>query len=377
MSLYDDRLNRVRAAMNFQAVDKIPFLSGGPAAMAAYEGVRLKDYCDDMELCCTTNIKFCQDFNVDGCQASIYSPHILPALWLSDVKAPGYNGLGDNELWQVEEAERMTQDDYDKILEEGFPKWQADFLQKFFPGETEKAQPYFDYLPTAEKRFKEEGIPSLVNAIFESPFEQLCGARSLITFLTEDIMDPDMEDTILDVFDHMHKLNMENYEKQCKSGNLLGVWVGGWRGTPSMLSPAMFEKYSWKYMRDYIDLCVQYHVIPICHLDSDWTLGMKYFNEFPKHSVIAALDGKTDMRKAREAVGDNVCLMGDVPAEMLAFSTPEKVYEYCMNLIKDVGPTGYIMCSGCDIPFNANFDCVRQMQRSVEDYGPAEPKKTE
>ena len=47
----------------------------------------------------------------------------------------------------------------------------------------------------------------------------------------------------------------------------------------------------------------------------------------------------------------------------------EDVYDYCCKLIREVGPKGYIMCSGCDVPFNANFENVRQMQKAVEDYG--------
>jgi hypothetical protein len=32
--------------------------------MGAYKGVILKDYVNDMEVNCSTNIVFCQDFNI-------------------------------------------------------------------------------------------------------------------------------------------------------------------------------------------------------------------------------------------------------------------------------------------------------------------------
>ena len=104
MGLYEERLERVKAAIKFEPVDKVPFLSGGPAAMAAYEGVVLKDYINDMELNCKTNIDFCNDFNVDGTQAPIFTPRLLCALWLSEVRVSGDGIVPDNELWQIEES---------------------------------------------------------------------------------------------------------------------------------------------------------------------------------------------------------------------------------------------------------------------------------
>ena len=80
-----------------------------------------------------------------------------------------------------------------------------------------------------------------------------------------------------------------------------------------------------------------------------------------------ALDGKTDIYAAKEIVGDMMCIMGDVPAEMLAFGTPEQVYNYSINLIKNIGPTGFILCSGCDIPFNAQYENVLAMKRAIDD----------
>lgn len=368
MGLYEERLERVKAAVRLEQVDKIPILSGGPAAMAAYEKVILKDYINDMELNCSTNIEFINDFNMDGTQAPIFSPRILYGLWFSEVRAPGDGVVPDNELWQVEESERMTQEDYDKILEMGFGAWSEAFLKEQYGDAPNAAASYFAYYPTALKRFYEAGIPSFVDNTFASPLEQICGARSLEAFVMDDLMD--IPEKVTEAFDHIHKYNMERYENSIKDPATRpnGVWIGGWRGTPSMLSPNMFQQFSWKYMKEYIDLCIQYDVIPLCHLDSNWDLGLSNFLELPPKKMIISFDGATDIFKAKKILGEHSCLMGDVRAEMLAFSKTEDVYNYCMKLVKEVGPTGYIMCSGCDVPFNANFDNVRQMQKSVENY---------
>ena len=62
------------------------------------------------------------------------------------------------------------------------------------------------------------------------------------------------------------------------------------------------------------------------------------------------------------------CIMGDVPAELLAFNKPQDTYDYVTGLLRDVGPTGYICCSGCDIPYNTKMDNVQQMSKAIADF---------
>ena len=74
-----------------------------------------------------------------------------------------------------------------------------------------------------------------------------------------------------------------------------------------------------------------------------------------------ALDGESDIFKAKEILGDHMCIMGDVPASMLYLDTPDIVYDYCSKLIRKLGPTGFILQSGCDIPANAKLENVKAM----------------
>ncbi len=59
--------------------------------------------------------------------------------------------------------------------------------------------------------------------------------------------------------------------------------------------------------------------------------------------------------------------MGDVPASMFAFGTPEDVYKYCQKLINEIGPDGLILQSGCDIPANAKLENVQAMVSAAKD----------
>ena len=74
-----------------------------------------------------------------------------------------------------------------------------------------------------------------------------------------------------------------------------------------------------------------------------------------------ATDGTTDLFKAKEVLGDHMCLMGDVPPNMLCLDSPEQVYTYCRKLIRELGPSGFILQSGCDIPPDAKLSNVQAM----------------
>lgn len=57
--------------------------------------------------------------------------------------------------------------------------------------------------------------------------------------------------------------------------------------------------------------------------------------------------------------------MGDVPASMLYMKTPDNVYEYSRKLVRELGPEGFILQSGCDIPTNAKLENVKAMVAAV------------
>ncbi len=366
MSIYAERLARIQAAIALEPVDKIPVISGLAACAAPMTNTKVSDFLKDMELNCTCNIKATDMLgNVDGVQTTLASPEGLPTLWLSNIGVPGED-IEDNQLWQVIEKELVTQEDYDLILRDGFGPWYETFMKEKLRDPRKRMESLVAYDPTAKKRFEEAGYVVIKNGSLLTPFEMLCGGRSLEAFLVDDLMD--IPEKVDEVFAVIHQYNMDRYTKLFESpAKPFGVWVGGWRGTPETLNPAMFQRFSWKYYRELVDLCIQYNVVPILHLDACWNLGLSNFRDIPAKKAIMALDGKTDIHLAKEVVGDTMCIMGDVPAAMLAFSKPQEVYDYTMNLIKTVGPTGYMICSGCDIPFNGKVENMQMMAKAADD----------
>lgn len=368
MSSFNERLERVLATVHLEDTDRVPFLASGSAVNAALTGLPLSQYCSSMRTQLEANLKGIQMYSdPDGIQFPLLQPDLLTTCWLGKMEVPGRD-IGDNELWQMREKEVVKQEDYDTILEEGFESWYIKMLRERLGNPIQYCGEFFEFMGPAIGTFAEAGYPCFAGGSFYTPFEMFCGGRSLYNFFSEDLLE--IPEKVEEVFKLVQEFNMKYWNAQLANPETrpLAVWIGGWRGTPDLLSPAMFERFAWKYMRELIDMTLSYGVIPLMHLDSDWTLGLEYFKELPKGKCILSFDGKTDIFKAKEVVGDHCCIMGDVPASLLSFGKPEEVDAYCKKLITELGPNGYIMSSGCDAPFNSKLENLKIMADSVYKY---------
>ena len=77
-----------------------------------------------------------------------------------------------------------------------------------------------------------------------------------------------------------------------------------------------------------------------------------------------------DLFKAKEILGDVVCLRDNVPPSLLNTGTPDDVDEYCKKLIQMVGRGGgFILDGAIGIPDEALLENVVAMAESVKKYG--------
>jgi uroporphyrinogen-III decarboxylase len=294
----------------------------------------------------------------DGIDYGSYSPYSLAYGWMSKVKVPGVE-LPDDAMYQVVEAELMKIEDYDRILHQGWRDFYRLFMRERVlddvpAGRLPPGQPSMDVGGT----WAAQGIPVLSGGTVSLPFELLCGARSLNSFFV-DLMT--MPDKVQEVMDTMMPHLVNHICKRAKAEGFPAVWIGGWRAASNMISPALWERFVWPYFEKAVNEVVNSGLIALLHLDSDWTRDLAFFRSLPKAKCILATDGQTDLFKAKKILSGHMCLMGDVPATMLAFDTTDEVYEYSVKLIKELGPEGFILHSGCDIPMDAKLPNVQAM----------------
>lgn len=349
-SLVKERLTRIHNAVAFREIDRVPVVLEYGAFAARVTGTPLPEYLLDLGRSVAVMMaaydRVAEVAAADAINYGCFSPYALCRLWLSKVKVPGVD-LSDDASYQVIERASMTPGDYDTILKIGWPRFHDRFVRETLLGEVPP-----EVLPENQDRvdvagsWAEIGVPVLSGGDIAPPFEFLCGGRSLPHFFSDLIDIPEkVEQVMATMMPHL----------------VPAVWIGGWRTAPDLLSPGMWERFVWRYLRRLILEVLEEGLIPILHLDSRWDRELHRFRTLPAGKIVMALDGETDIFRAREILGGHVCLMGDVPAAMLAFETPESVYDYSLRLVKEIGPHGFILQSGCDIPENARLENVQAM----------------
>ena len=358
-ALLQERLARIDKAIALQKPDRTPVVLLYALFAANVTGQPFPEFCGSVAKSAESMIQayeLCGD--ADGTDYLGFATYGLCFLWMSKVKVPGKD-LSDNVVYQVAEAELMKEKDYDVILSKGWLEFFTEFMQTRVLDDVDPAQLPENQPFDAKSVCDPLGIPVLTpGGPISNPFEMLCGARSMTKFIHDLFTMPDKVEAVMDlIVPHCAAQSVQ----LAVEGGYRGVWAGGWRSASATLSPKLWDRFVWPYYRRIINEIIEAGIVPIFHLDSDWTRDLGRFREFPKGKCIMATDGMTDIFKAKEILGDHMCLMGDVPAAKFSMGTPDDVYNYCMKLINGLGPKGFILHSGCDIPANAKLENVKAM----------------
>ena len=362
-ALYNTRLNRILDAVALRRPDRVPVVLEYSGFAAYVTGTPMAQFLRSPLNALETMIEAYHLIGQgDAINYGTFWPYGLCSDYMAKVRVPGVD-LAEDEMWQVVESERMQRKDYDRILKLGWPVFFEEYMQtRIFDDVPAEYLP--PNLPRLDVRgaWREIGVPVLSGGDVTTPYELLCGARSLPAFAADLIEIPDKVETVMNAI--VPHLASGSIAKALKKGYPL-VWVGGWQGAPCLLSPTMWNRFVWPYMHRLVEEVVSSGLIALLHLDSNWTRELTRFLELPKGRCIIALDGETDIFKAKEVLGDHLCIMGDVSAAMMYLDEPESVQAYCQKLIREIGPSGFILQSGCDIPANAKLENVKAMVAAV------------
>ncbi|HLA29204.1 MAG TPA: uroporphyrinogen decarboxylase family protein [Syntrophales bacterium] len=369
-ALYQDRLNRIQKTINYERVAQIPIVFMGIAFAPRYMGLPMSKFCVDEEAAVQVTLDTVNKIGeIDGIN---YLPggriHIvLSSIWLSKTNIPGRE-LPEGSLWQVVEKEVMTPGDYDFIVEHG---WQA-FLGQHMPKVVDMEEFHaamgwiMQNMPAVAQRFRENGYVILSGGATTIPFEYFCGGRSMSKFFLDLYRMPDRVQAAMDVI--VPEMISAGIGAAKLSGSI-GVWVGGWRAASAMVAPKIWNRMVWPYYQQIVGALVAEGIVPIFHWDQDWTRDLHRLKELPAKKCILNLDGMTDIRMAKEILDGHMAIMGDVPASLFAAGTPDDIYNYVRDLVRDVGPEGLLLCPGCDAPINTKPENMEAFVAAGREFG--------
>ncbi|MCL4552312.1 MAG: hypothetical protein M1305_01975 [Candidatus Marsarchaeota archaeon] len=369
-SLYQERAARIEKAINLEPVDRIPVVFAGDAFAPRYMGLSLAQYCADPEAALQVALRTMERLgDLDGAN-QISCGRIglgLSSLWLSHVAVPGRE-LPEDSLWQVQEAEVMSVEDYDFIIDKGWPAFLTSYLPKVLDvAELEENEAWV----AANARRCVESARELGYAVVSfggtsTPFEFLSGGRSMQQFFLDLHRRPDRVQAAMDI------MMPEIIEAAIAEGRLSGVpriWVGGWRAASSILAPRLWDKLVFPYLYQIVTALSEHGIISVLHLDQDWTRDLARLRELPAKKCILNIDGMTDIRKAKQVLGDHMAIMGDVPAALFSAGTPKGIRKYVQDLVRDIGPVGLILCPGCDAPVDTKPENMEVFVAAGREFG--------
>lgn len=376
-------IERVRAEIALQRADRIPVAPQIVTHAQTVSGIPLGKLFQDpvlMNQAIERSLEVYGDYDI--------IPHSLTLLvqymrLVNPFKAkiPGRNGWPEDREPQVLDEEILMEEDYDIIAREGFlrrilhllhegklggssiARWKIGFVLQGLP------RPFFTPVALRFSARQFRAITPLLQRWWQErqkwvysgaqtipPFEALMILRSVTKGMIDLMERPEK------VLAATKVIVRESLEKTLNETRTTGIptsMIGGAHASNTYISPRMYSRFDLPFTLEVVNGLVEAGITPVLHYDSNWIHNLPLMREFPAKKCILHLDGFTDIRKAKEAVGDRMAIMGDVPPQLMTQGTKDQVATYCRELIRDVGRTGgFILACGCECPVNARAENV-------------------
>jgi uroporphyrinogen-III decarboxylase len=175
-------------------------------------------------------------------------------------------------------------------------------------------------------------------------------------------------DKLLEACEILLPMMIERATSGAKRSGNPRVFMPLHRGSEGFMSLKQFETFYWPTLKRLVWALADEGLTPCPHFEGDYTSRLEYLLELPRGKVEGQFD-QTDMVRAKQVLGNHLCIRGNVPSSLLQVSTPQEVRDYCKKLIDDVGKGGgFIMSPGSSID-EATPENVRAMVDFTKEYG--------
>ena len=351
--LYAERVERIRTTIKIEEPDRVPVLSMIETWAASYAGITIQELVYDYESLITAFEKTMEDFEWD-----IINPP------LGTRPAPVYEVLGSEEFFfagksvdsqsslQHPEAENMTPDEYPEFIadpykfmvEKHLPRRYKE-LNKPYPRNNlalaKGAMLFTQYLGTMGTAYQKwadvYGMPIMTGGFTLMPMD-----------VVEDYF-RGFKGISLDI-----KRHPDEVKAACEALTPLMIRLAqvSFAGPPAdfpaifiplhiatYLRPRDFEAFYWPSFKKVIDYLTGAGYTPFLFMEGNWEPYFDYLKHLPKGKIIGLMEN-VDMKKTKDAIGDTLCLAGNLPLSLLNYGSKEEVIEYAKKLIDDVAPGG-------------------------------------
>jgi hypothetical protein len=407
--LYKERVDRQLKATLCEKPDRVPVSIPIGSYPAYYAGYNFKTMMYDYKAAVEAWRKFMWDFYEDmdsyGGPGMVFSGKVFDILDYHQYSWPGH-GVGDEATtYQFNEKQYMSTDEYDKFLDDpgdfGFrvltPRTiGAAEAWKYFPPMTningmpmvtvypfmrpEVRESFKKYIAAGEELEKqmkefmpfhqeclEAGFPGMRGGMGSAPFDFIADNFRGTAGVAIDMYR--CPEKLLEAVNMMTEIHIKRLIESMNAMNGISVGFPLHKGDDKFMSRKQFEKFYWPGLKKVIDALIAEGIMVNLFAEGSHEQRLDYYNDFPKGWVTWMFD-RTDMAKAKKAVGDKCCITGNVPASLMIAGTPKQVKECCRKLIEDCAPGGgYVLAGGCSATETKNPDNFRMFMEAAIEYG--------
>ncbi|WP_411679107.1 uroporphyrinogen decarboxylase family protein [Clostridium thailandense] len=359
-NLYQERINRILKAVNLEKPDRVPIVFNGEPFCGRIKDVKLSEFCFNPMYACEKAFEGFKSLrDIDSVEQIGQYPPILGSFFLSDMKLPGRE-LKENDIWQIDEKGIMTVKDYDTIIDKGWNYFLNDcFINRLNADVYDDLKKAGEYSSKVLKMYADAGVVHFGSSFgVQVPLDSFFPGRLINNMIKDLFRMPDKVEAAMKVamIDIVAVLR-----EQIRTTKPIAVFLGGARVSSAFTSKKIFNRFVMPYLEELLQVIVDEGSLALLHFDGDWNNDFEHLRKLPKAKCVLALDGGSDIYKAKEILGDHMCIMGDVPPGLLTLGTPDEVYNYCTKLINEIGPSGFMLAAGCVVPVNAKVENVKAM----------------
>ena len=403
---YRARVTRFVKAISLEEPDRVPVMLPEGYFPAFYAGGNLKKVMYDYDELKRAWLKFLHEFDLDHYEGPglVLPGRAMENTGVKSLAWPGYGLPDDNPTHQFVEGEYMKADEYDAFIRDP-----SDFYLRTLLPRTVGALEPFKMLSQLTPMvgipifyFIQYGRPDIQQALralldagseamkwmgavmecrfeaFQAGYPALWGGFTSAPF---DMIGDTMRGTqgiMLDMYRQPEKLieAMESLtpiaiNEAVALSNASGVpiiFVPLHKGDDTFMSDKQFEKFYWPTFRKLLMGMINEGIVPISFAEGKYNRRLEVIKDLPRGWAIWWFD-RTDMARAKEVLGDQACIAGNVPISLLCTGTPQQVKEHCRRLIEVCGPGGgYILTVGVAMD-KGNPDNLRAMMAAAKEYG--------
>lgn len=407
--LYRQREKRVNDAIQLKKPDRVPIVVLFSFFPARYAGFTLEEVMYDPEKLGEAQLKTLLEFKPDMDQNPYGTRFLGPMLEMLDFKLlkwPGH-GVEANTPYQFVEGEYMMAEEYDHFLSDP-----SDFMiRRYWPrvcrslAGLEKLGPIhniityymgfpFGFAPFSQpevvealetikragqesvriatwsrkytEKAREEGFPMQTGAFTQAPFDTLGdffrGTKGIMLDMYR------RPDTLIKACEKLLPFMFEIAVNATKASGNPRVFIPIHKGLDGFMSMAQFKKFYWPTLRELMVALINEGLNPCPLWEGNCTSRLEVIKDIPPGKACYAFEA-TDMVKAKEILGDTVCIRGNVPLSILVAGTPDDVRAYCKKLIDVCGKGGgFIMDSATGLD-DAKPENVKAMFEFTKEYG--------